>query len=497
MVGMSINEFSFKRKNQVVTLGAKTSVLAKDDAIQISPQLLFQRLSVIASKEDDPSAPLQHELCSYPAALFESTVLLREAHKPALGDAMWEYVKDSQPDSLPSTDLHFVFDGGALIQRIPWPRKETIDHICQLYVNYVTRRFSKATIVFDGYPSGPTTKDNTHLRRTKGCCGPKVQFSGQTLISMKKVEFLSNPVNKQRLINILADRLERAGCAVEQSRGDADTLIVMTAVKSAETFDTVVVGDDTNLLVLLCFHAKNVQKALYFRPEPKLNSKKCRIWDIRKTRDVLQETTCENILFAHAISGCDTTSRLHGVGKHLALKKLLNDSEFQKHAETFLYAADIQTNQIIAAGEREIVSLYNGQKNDSLDKLKCQRFKEKVVKCSKEIQAQALPPTSNAAKYHSLRVFHQISEWMGKSLDATAYGWRKKDGKFLPVKTDVPPAPNYLLEVIHCNCKTGCSTLKCTCRRHGLEYTFACGDCKGSSCSNAVDPQVNEAESDE
>ena len=244
---------------------------------------------------------------------------------------------------------------------------------------------------------------------------------------MKKVEFLSNPVNKQRLINILADRLERAGCAVEQSRGDADTLIVMTAVKSAETFDTVLVGDDTDLLVLLCFHAKNVQKALYFQPEPKLNSKKCRIWDIRKTRDVLKETTCENILFAHAISGCDTTSRLHGVGKHLVLKKLLNDSEFQKHAETFLCDADIQTNQIIAAGERAIVSLYNGQKNDSLDKLRCQRFKEKVVKCSKEIQAQALPPTSNAAKYHSLRVFHQISEWMGKSLDATAYGWREKD----------------------------------------------------------------------
>ena len=120
---------------------------------------------------------------------------------------------------------------------------------------------------------------------------------------MKKVEFLSNPVNKQRLINILADRLERAGCAVEQSRGDADTLIVMTAVKSAETFDTVLVGDDTDLLVLLCFHAKNVQKALYFRPEPKLNSKKCRIWDIRKTRDLLKETTCENILFAHVISG--------------------------------------------------------------------------------------------------------------------------------------------------------------------------------------------------
>ena len=81
MVGMSINEFSFKPKNQVVTLAAKTLVTTKYDVIQIDPQLLFQRISVIASKKDDPSTALKYELCSYPASLFESTVLLKEANK--------------------------------------------------------------------------------------------------------------------------------------------------------------------------------------------------------------------------------------------------------------------------------------------------------------------------------------------------------------------------------------------------------------------------------
>jgi len=146
MVGMSTNEFSFKRKRRVVTLAAKTLVTTKYNVIQIKPQFLFQRLSVIASKEEDLSRALKYELCSYPAALFESTVLLREVNKSALADAMWEYVKDSQPDYLPSTDLYYVPDRRSLIQRIPWPGKESVDHICQIYVDYVTQRYPKATI---------------------------------------------------------------------------------------------------------------------------------------------------------------------------------------------------------------------------------------------------------------------------------------------------------------------------------------------------------------
>ena len=39
------------------------------------------------------------------------------------------------------------------------------------------------------------------------------------------------------------------------SSGDADLLIVQKAVDSSTTTDTVLVGDDTDVLVLLCYHA--------------------------------------------------------------------------------------------------------------------------------------------------------------------------------------------------------------------------------------------------
>jgi len=70
---------------------------------------------------------------------------------------------------------------------------------------------------------------------------------------------------------------------------------------------TVLVWEAKDLLVLLCYHAKNLSRAIYFRPKPKLHSKGCRVWDIQKTRYNPKETTCEYILFSHAIFGCDTT----------------------------------------------------------------------------------------------------------------------------------------------------------------------------------------------
>jgi len=43
------------------------------------------------------------------------------------------------------------------------------------------------------------------------------------------------------------------------------------------------------------------------------------------------------------------------------------------------------------------------------------------------------------------------------------------EGLLLPVMTDKEPTPNEILEIIHCNCKTGCNTKRCTCRLHGLD----------------------------
>ena len=93
------------------------------------------------------------------------------------------------------------------------------------------------------------------------------------MCTVPKEKFLSNVVNKQRFINMLSLRLEQDGCRVLHATADADVLIVETAIKMAHHYDTVLVGDDTDLLILLCSQAQNIPHRLFFKPEQKLHSK--------------------------------------------------------------------------------------------------------------------------------------------------------------------------------------------------------------------------------
>ena len=63
--------------------------------------------------------------------------------------------------------------------------------------------------------------------------------------------FLSNVANKQNFIDMLSHCLQLAGCLTEHAEEDADLLIAQTAVLSAATKNTVLVADDTDL-VMIC-----------------------------------------------------------------------------------------------------------------------------------------------------------------------------------------------------------------------------------------------------
>ena len=115
---------------------------------------------------------------------------------------------------------------------IPWQKGSTYNIICQKYTDYVIQHYRRAHVVFDGYNSGPSTKDNAHLRRTREQM-TEVHFTGSTKMNVKKDLFLSNKKNKLSFFFLLSRTLEQIGCQVSHFRGDADMLIVQTAVQSA------------------------------------------------------------------------------------------------------------------------------------------------------------------------------------------------------------------------------------------------------------------------
>ena len=119
MVGKCIYQVSplRGRNKRLITLASKTAVKI-DECVQVDPQLISQRLSLMAMNEDPAS--FFNELCTHPAALFDHSSLPWQANKaPALVDALWKLVKNEN-EILPNPG-HYVLDGGSLLASTPGP----------------------------------------------------------------------------------------------------------------------------------------------------------------------------------------------------------------------------------------------------------------------------------------------------------------------------------------------------------------------------------------
>ena len=111
---------------------------------------------------------------------------------------------------------------------------------------------------------------------------------------------------------------------MHRAPGDADLLIVRKAVESACHIHNVLVGDDTDLLVLLCYHA-SLDSTTYFY-----------FWNMHQgcqgASIIIGPEVCTHILFLHAVLA---TSRLYGIGKEISLKKFKSSEHFREQAKVF------------------------------------------------------------------------------------------------------------------------------------------------------------------
>ena len=111
--------------------------------------------------------------------------------------------------------------------------------------------------------------------------------------------------------------------------------------------------------------------------------------------------------------------------------------------------------------------------------------------CKGQLCPERLPPSPRAANFHGLCAHLQIMSW--KTLDQEEitfnpddWGWKMVDDNFVPVPTDQPVAPDNLLKIVRCSCKTDCSTKRCTYIKNQPKCMSACADCSGKDCKNAV-----------
>ena len=394
-------------------------------------------------------------------------------------NALAEIAQPAEYLGVPSVDK-YVIDGGWLLQQIPWRKGCKYEEICEDYVNFLERNFKKERcVVFDGYPDF-TTKDSTHIRRTKGKLNRVIKPELHNILSVKKDDFLLNKYNKQCFIFLLGNLLKLRGFEVHHADDDADTSIVAAALEKATTSSVALVADDTDILVLLLHKADMNLHPLY------LASKKTkRIWNIVEAKEKIGPNICNALLSIHSISGCDTTSRIHSVSKSLIFKKCLKDNELLEKMIRFSNAGS--KDDVVKIGLNILLKLFNAKHEKSLNELRAKKYLEKLSGLSKNaIKPEILGPTQDAAELHLFRCYYQIQIWKEESsIDPLLWGWKKHNGKIMPIEMRDPIAPPELLKVIRCKCKTDCSNNQCSCRRFNVFCTNMCGECKGVSCFNS------------
>lgn len=256
--------------------------------------------------------------------------LMRKPDKPSLRKAVMKDDEAVGKNQL-QIDPYFVVDGGALLHRVRWIKNSTFDELSQVYVSYVRRHYKSCTIVFDGY-DGPSTKSNEHMQRTGGgkrC--PNIDVVGFNKVSFTQESFLNNEDNKTRFIRHISIKLQQDGQTVKICEGDADTTIVATALKEAETNNqkaVVTVADDTDVAMMLLYHWQEHHGDVYFfqeRLDKAWNMKVvCQKWNPIR----------QHILFVHSFSGCDTTSAPFGKGKNNLLSLVTKNKTLQIVSDT-------------------------------------------------------------------------------------------------------------------------------------------------------------------
>ena len=127
--------------------------------------------------------------------------------------------------------------------------------------------------------------------------------------------------------------------------------------------------------------------------------------------------------------------------------------------------------------------MYGDKTSTNVNECRYELFKS--GKCSDDV----LPPTCDSLVQHINRANFQAASWC-ECLSAevnlpspVGNGWTLKNDDELEITWMTrPPAPQSLIECVECKCKTGCLTMRCSCRKAELKCTDLCSCC---DCQNA------------
>ena len=276
-----------------------------------------------------------------------------------------------------------------LHKKVFWQYNKTFGDIAKDAVKTVKSHYrSDVVVMFDGYPEHPTTKDHAHQQRTSKCSGAKeVQIDSSKRLVLTREQFLSNQNNKKNFIKLLSNYMASENIRFRLAEADADLMIVKTAVEFSEHHDVTIIGEDTDLVVLLWHYMD------FDAPTSIVVQTDAKKWDIKRL--ITEVGHQSSILLIYGFLGCDTTSRIQSIGKGKVFKEKRLQSVFKENAPTF-YSSSATKNSVIEAGRRIMLALFRKGKFSSLNEVRTKMFAEKS---EERCTCQTKKPSTNICCY--------------------------------------------------------------------------------------------------
>ncbi|KAJ8882018.1 hypothetical protein PR048_018506 [Dryococelus australis] len=253
----------------------------------------------------------------------------KSSGKSALLPVLENHLKPSYDLPNESENTSYVMDDGYLLHLCFCQRHETHVEIVSKYVSYLQL---KNEYFRHGYSSEVLVVENSFA-------------------VLPPDMLLYNASNKTQLITLLSIHLRKSGVNVVQAESDADTLLVLNAVSKGKLRKTtILVGEDTDLVLLLVAHSEGNTYMLI----PSKGKRARKVFHITQHQEVLGSMK-DYMLFIHAFTGCDTT--LHGKGKSLQFVKLNKVTVFNDKSSSL--------QEVAEAGEAFMCVIYGGKPSEN------------------------------------------------------------------------------------------------------------------------------------
>ena len=505
--------------------------------VHINPELVFRRALALANCREDVTVEkvLSYPIGPIPTSMFHDDGTMRKTCKADLAHILEQDVVVCQILSIfdISRTTH-IRDGMALLQSINAKRFKTFGELALDFVRNQVACFQYASVVadiFDRYDIQNSIKSSERERRSKSFFNPKVfqVIEGRIIPDWKK--FLSSGENKQSLIKFLGEftlqymkensclmdgqKLYLAGsfpnpeivkiispkgisdCSeLSITQEEADTRIILHAFNADKLYREndvngriIVKSPDTDVLVLLIHYFPQMThiSELWFQTGMITSIKDCRRYiPVHELCGSLNSVLCKILPAAHAITGCDTTSSLFGIGKKSMLKAL---KETPVHFNDLSQISLLDIEDSEAVSRKLVTRLYDPKGKSKRCHTNLNSFRVKLATC-KDSSLVRLPPCEASFKQHVLRSSFQTKIWMTAHIAKSAigsplqFGWKEGKCGLEPVLFEGQMSSDFLQDLV-CTCKgkSVCSK-SCVCFEQKLSCTELC-QCQASDlCKN-------------